>query len=76
MPLRPVIALLLTCALVASGCQSPPARPTTLAQPVTLELPPLPPQIKKREPNLTQRLLQLLQPSSPKATKPSTTSTP
>lgn len=70
MPRKQMIAGLLICVLAGSGCQSP--SKLQHAQPV-MEIPPLPPEIKKREPNLLQRLLQLLQPSDTKATTPSAT---
>lgn len=67
MPRKPLIACLLICALAGPGCQSP-SRPQHA--PPVMEIPPLPPEIKKREPNLLQRLLQLLQPLDTKATTP------
>lgn len=50
------------------GCSSPSAP--------RLDVPPLPPTMVKREPNLTDRLLKTLSGSSPTVTAPSSTSTP
>ena len=71
---------LLTFALAMSACQSPPAQPLAVAPvpaslicPPPLEVPAL--GLKKREPNLTRRLVQTLSPSPTAATTPSATST-
>lgn len=75
-------SLLLIALSVLAGCASPPQVAYKPPQ-----VPPLPAEIaKKREPNLTDRLTQLLMPSatpsqpsqqsSQKATEPSTSSTP
>ena len=65
-------SLLLIALSVLAGCASPPQVAYKPPQ-----VPPLPPEIAQKRPaNLSDRLLQLLQQSSPTETGPSTSSTP
>ena len=59
-----------TLLLASCGFQSPPAAYKAA------KMPELPPEIQKQEPNLTQRLLNLLSPSRGTATMPSENLTP
>lgn len=70
------IALLSSCALALCGCQSLPSPDLAPAGPPALQIPPLPAQLQKREPNLTQRLRQLWHESPATVTRPSSISTP
>ncbi|KGH31326.1 hypothetical protein P353_05440 [Comamonas testosteroni] len=66
---KPLNALMLTCAAALCACQSaPPPRPEAIT------VPPL--GLSKREPTLTQRMLQLLSASPKTETTQSGTSTP
>ena len=65
-------SLLLTALFVLAGCAS---APQVAYKPV--QVPPLPPEVGTKQPaNLSDRLLQLLQQSSPKATATQSSSTP
>lgn len=69
------LPLVLSILMALAGCPSP-SVPVRLDPPARPQIPPLPPHLVKREPNLRQRLEQLSMPSPAMAIKASVTPTP